>query len=610
MSTPLTAADNVMDLSRELLGENILGQSDRLSDLLPAAVYVCDRDGVIVRYNRKAAELWGRSPAPGNPAERFCGSLGMHRLDGSLLAHSECPMAEVLRTGVAVRDQEVVIERPDGSRAIALVDIDPLRDSQGNLVGAINCFREVTERRRAQAQLRAHDRRWRELLKALPAAVYTTDAAGRITFYNEAAVDLWGYRPELGKAEWCGSWRLWWPDGRPMAHDECPMAVALKEGRAIRGAEAVAERPDGTRVPFIPYPTPLRDDSGALVGAVNMLVEVTERRRAEELGGRLAAIVESSDDAIVSKDLNGIVASWNRGAERLFGYGAEEVVGRPITIIIPPDRQDEEADILARIRRGERIEHYETIRRRKDGSLVEISLTVSPVKDAAGRVIGASKIARDITERRRAQEQQKLLLREMSHRVKNVFALAGGVVGLSARSAATAGEMASAVRDRLAALARAHELTLPDLAEGAGRSDRATTLHALVRAIVSPYVDPERERDDRVVVEGPDVPIGAGAVTSMALLLHELATNAVKHGALSSPAGRVDLCCSVEQDELRLRWQERGGPPVDGPATSEGFGSVLAHRTVTGQFGGRIDRDWRPEGLIVHLSLPLERVAE
>jgi PAS domain S-box-containing protein len=603
-------AETVVPLPQPLLDEQILGESDGLLDLLPAAVYVCDRNGAIVRYNRKAAELWGRVPAPGDPAELFCGSLRMHRLDGRPLSHAECPMAEVLRTGVAVRDREVVIERPDGSRAIALVDIDLLRDNQGSIVGAISCFRDVTERRRSEAKLKAVERRWHDLLQALPAAVYATDPAGKITFYNEAAVDLWGHRPELGKAEWCGSWRMYWPDGRPMPHDECPMAVALKEGRAIRGAEAAAERPDGTRVPFLAYPTPLRDESGALGGAVNMLVDVTERRYAEEVGGRLAAIVESSDDAIVSKDLNGIIASWNLGAERLFGYEADEVIGRPITIIIPPDRQGEERDILARIRRGERVDHYETVRRRKDGSLVEISLTVSPVKDASGKAIGASKIARDITERRRAQEQQKLLLGEMSHRIKNVFALAGGVVTLSARSAATPAEMAEAVRDRLAALARAHELTLPDLARGAERSDRATTLHALVRAIVSPYVDPEGEHDERVVVEGPDVSIGGSAVTSMALLLHELATNAIKHGALSSPAGRVDLGCSVEQDELVLRWQERGGPPLDGPATSAGFGSVLAHRTVTGQFGGRIAPDWRPEGLIVHLSLPLERLRE
>ena len=607
MST-LIKAERVAHSPAELFDEDILGESDRLLDLLPAAVYVCDRDGVIVRYNRKAAELWGRLPEPGEPAERFCGSRRIVRLEGGLLPHAECPMAEVLRTGVPMRDQEVVIERPDGSSVTALVDIDPLRGSQGSIVGAINCFRDITERRRTQAELHAGERRWRELLQTLPAAVYTTDAAGRITFFNEAAVDLWGDRPALGKGEWCGSWRLYWPDGRPMPHDECPMAVALKEGRAIRGAEAVAERPDGVRVPFLAYPTPLRDDSGALVGAVNMLVAITERKRAEELAARLASIVESSDDAIVSKGLDGIIASWNRGAERLFGYGSEEVVGGPITIIIPSDRQDEELDILARIRRGERIDHYETVRRRKDGSRVEISLTVSPVRDAEGRIIGASKIARDITDRRRAQEQQVLLLKEMSHRIKNLFALAGGVVALSARSARTSDDMAKAVQARLAALARAHDLTLPDVGNAAGRAERATTLHALLRTMVSAYLDPEREDDDRVVVEGPDVPIDGRAVTSFALLLHELATNAAKHGALSSPTGRLHLSCSVKNDELLVTWKEHGGPPLDGPPSSEGFGSLLARRTVTGQFGGRMSHDWKPQGLILHLSLPLEHL--
>jgi PAS domain S-box-containing protein len=130
--------------------------------------------------------------------------------------------------------------------------------------------------------LRERARRFRDLLEALPAAVYTTDAAGRVTFYNQAAVELWGVRPELGTSAWCGSWRLYWPDGRPMRHDECPMAVAVKENRPIRGGEAVAERPDGTRVPFLAYPTPLRDASGALVGAVNMLLDVTDRRQSEE----------------------------------------------------------------------------------------------------------------------------------------------------------------------------------------------------------------------------------------------------------------------------------------------------------------------------------------
>ena len=168
--------------------------------------------------------------------------------------------------------------------------------------------------------------------------------------------------------------------------------------------------PTGLGVPFIPYPTPLYDASGELIGAVNMLVDITDRKRAEQSAQRLAAVVEFSDDAILTKDLDGVITSWNRGAERLFGYKAEEAVGRPITtILIPHDRLDEEREILGRIWRGECVDHYETVRRCKDGSLLDISLTVSPLKDAAGKIVGASKIARDITERRRAQERQKLL---------------------------------------------------------------------------------------------------------------------------------------------------------------------------------------------------------
>ncbi len=138
----------------------------------------------------------------------------------------------------------------------------------------------IVDTLRSQATVR--ERRFRELLDALPAAIYTTDAAGRITYYNDGAAKLWGHRPQLGTSEWCGSWKLFWPDGTPLRHDEGPMAIALKEDRAVRGMEAAAERPDGTRVPFIPYPTPLHDESGRLVGAVNMLVDITNRKRAEE----------------------------------------------------------------------------------------------------------------------------------------------------------------------------------------------------------------------------------------------------------------------------------------------------------------------------------------
>ena len=453
------------------------------------------------------------------------------------------------------------------------------------------------------------DRAVQRILEALPEPIYTTDANGRITFYNSAAVAMWGVRPELGKSEFCGSWKLYWPDDRPLPHDECPMAIALKEKRANRGLEAVAERPDGTRVPFLAFPTPLFDEAGNVIGAVNMLVDLTDRVIADDAAQRYAAIVESSDDAILAKDVNGTIISWNRGAERLFGYTAAEAVGKSVAMLIPLDRHNEEPEILSRIRRGERIDHYETIRRRKDGSLIEISLCVSPIRNREGRVIGASKIARDITERRRAEAQQHLLIREMDHRVKNLFTVASSVVSLSARSADTPMELASAVRDRLNALARAHALTIPRTSAFHGRSEQATTtLHSLIGTILAPYDGDSAGHRPRASVVGPDIQIGGSAVTSFALLLHEFATNAAKYGALSVPEGAVDISCHEDGERFILTWVERGGPSVERRSDGEGFGTLLGKATVQNQLGGDIVRDWKPEGLSIRLSVMRDRL--
>ena len=288
--------------------------------------------------------------------------------------------------------------------------------------GAVNCFQDITARKQEEQALREKEQRSRQILDVLPAAIYTTDAEGTLTYFNPAAAELAGNAPEIGKDKWCVSWRLRRPDGTVLPHDECPMAITLKEGRPVRDVEAFAERPDGTLIPFVPYPTPMFDGSGALTGAVNMLVDLTERkqaaeretghlRQAEQAAQRLASIVESSEDAIVSKNLDGVIATWNKGAERLFGYTSDEVVGKSVTILIPADHRNEEPGILKRIRAGERIEHYETIRQHKDGRLIDISLTVSPVRDNDGRVVGASKIARNITERKRAE---RALVRHMT----------------------------------------------------------------------------------------------------------------------------------------------------------------------------------------------------
>jgi PAS domain S-box-containing protein len=433
----------------------------------------------------------------------------------------------------------------------------------------------------------------RQVLDAMAAAVYVTDAAGRITYYNEAAASLWGHRPPLGQAKWCGSWRLYWPDGRPLPHDQCPMAVTLREGRPVRGVEAIAERPDGTRVPFIPYPTPVHDASGRLVGAVNMLVDVSDRRDAERAAQQLSAIVESADDAIVAKDLNGVITSWNSGAERLFGYTADEAIGKPVTLLIPDDRLDEEPEILRRIRAGERTQHFDTIRRRKDGSLVEIGLTISPIRDAQGRIVGASKVARDITERRRAAEQLNLLLNEMQHRTKNLATVLDAIARQSRPKDEPAVDAFVEVF-----LGRAHAL----LSTGelvVASSTRQADLSSVLAKVLEPFC---HEADgSRISIEGPPLLVSEQTAGGLALALHELATNGLKYGALKSANGRVSIKWTVqsagERDQVHIEWKETGGEEISTEPTRTGFGSRVIRSAVSGEPGGETELAFERDGL-------------
>ena len=263
--------------------------------------------------------------------------------------------------------------------------------------------RRKLEMEQQDPEAQKREQQFRAMIDALPAAIYTTDAEGWLTHFNPAAVKFSGRVPELGSDRWCVSWKIFQADGTPVPLENCPMAVTLKEGRIVAGAECIAERPDGTRIWFTPHPTPLLDASGKIVGGINMLVDITERKLAERANSLLAAIVDSSDDAIISKNFDGIITSWNKSAERIFGYTADEAIGKPITLLIPPECCGEEEEIIARLRRGERVDHFETTRMRKDGSTLDVSLTISPVRDAKGQVVGASKVARDITERKLAE---------------------------------------------------------------------------------------------------------------------------------------------------------------------------------------------------------------
>jgi PAS domain S-box-containing protein len=284
------------------------------------------------------------------------------------------------------------------------------------------------------------------LLELLPVAVYICEApSGAITYYNSRAVELWGRAPIAGDTDegFSASLRLFRTDGTPLSHLETPMAQVLNGAAPVRNQEVVIERSDGSRITTLANVDPLIDSTGRIVGAINVFRDVTEWKLAEQASRRLAAIVESSEDAILSKDLNAIITSWNQAAEKLFGYTAEEAVGKPITILIPPNRHDEEPAILERIRRGERVEHYETVRQRKDGSLVDISLSVSPIRDGLKNIVGASKIARDITRRKLAEEALRLSeekLRRQAQELEQQLIRSGRLVSLGEVTASMAHE--------------------------------------------------------------------------------------------------------------------------------------------------------------------------
>jgi PAS domain S-box-containing protein len=461
---------------------------------------------------------------------------------------------------------------------------------------------DITERKRVQEALRESKVRYRTLFDLAPVAVYSCDASGVISEYNNRAAELWGRKPEPGDTNerFCGSLRLFRPDGTFMPHEQCPMAdVLCGKIPGVRDAEAHIERPDGSRIIVIVNIAPQMDEHGEIKGAINCFYDVTARKQAEDVGRHLASIVESSDDAIISKDVYGIISSWNNGAERLFGYSADVVIGKSIFILIPPDRQDEERTILGQIRLGQTVNHYETIRRRKDGTLVDVSLTVSPLYDATGVVIGASKIARDITARKRADEHRRLLNAELDHRVKNVLATVNAIIEQTEEASTTHADFVAGLRHRMKSLATTHEL----LSQGQWRG---VSLAEIVRRGFAPYAT------DTTTVDGPTVTLKAEAAQGVAMVLHELTTNAAKYGGFSTHSGGVLLrwwwLQNGSRGDLAIEWQEVGGPDVSPPGRA-GYGTTIVRELIPFELGGTVDLVFAASGVRCRLEIPADWVS-
>ena len=460
-------------------GTDLTGMTgEHLLELLPVGAFVCDAAGVILRYNRRAAEIWRRVPKPGQTHRDFSSTSRFFAVDGTPDAYSL--LERVLETGVPIRDVERRVERADGSTAFLSVSIGALHDADGNITGAVGCVVDISDRLRVMAALEESQRLAREQEQRLAAT------------YEHAAIGIAEIAPDL---------------------------------TFLRVNEAICA--------------------------------ITGRTREDLLSGKLFRYTHGDDT--------------------------------------DPDREAFRKQVA-----GE-LEFYSVEKRliRRDGTILWVSVRSSPVRSASGQLLYVVRVVQDITERKRAERRQKLLIDELNHRVKNTLATVQSLAAQSARGGPSPADFRERFEGRLIALSKAHDQLTMHHWENA-------ELREMLSGSLAPYAS---AAPNRIVLRGEDLVLRPRAVLTLAMTFHELTTNAAKYGALSVPGGRVEIAWAPHENEgrtyLRITWSEQGGPPVAMPRR-RGFGSRLIESSVAAELGGTARLAYDAAGVRCEMIMPLE----
>jgi PAS domain S-box-containing protein len=484
------------------------------------------------------------------------------------------------------------------------LDYSAVRDDKGNPAGVLAIVIETTQWVYAARAQRESEARFQTLADNMAQLAWMADTVGAIFWFNNRWFDYTGGKPEEMR---CDGWRnLIHPDHVTRVIEKFSRHIATgdvwEDTFPLRGL-------DGSYRWFLSRAMPIRDEGGRVVRWFGTQTDITKHLEEAERNAQLATIVATSADAIISLSDEGTVLSWNPGAEQMFGYAADEIVGKSERILFAEDADREFKEKYEHLRQGEHLRR-DTARRRKDGTFVNVSINAAPMRHADGHIIGFSAVLRDVTERKRVERHLRVVMRELSHRTKNLLAVIIAMVRQTARSSDDVAVLQSELIQRLQSLSASHDLLVAE--DWAGAS-----LEELIRAVLQPFVG----TSDALVCEGPKVVVNATAAQNLGLALHELATNAAKYGALSTSAGQVRISWEIEPGDaqsgtepnggdtsrLRLTWAERGGPPVT-PPRIKGFGRVVIERVAAQALSATVDYEFPPEGARWSIAMPMSFV--